>query len=131
MPQNEFRRIVEDLPLPAYLFDGNTRRFVAANALYCKLVGYTEEELIALPWPRIMAEEHVQPALAAMAAETPLEQPTAWAFKRKDGSVVIVHTLYRSMHLNRRNGQTLDVLFAAVVGFPGQTIRRAEKVFGS
>jgi hypothetical protein len=38
--------------------------------------------------------------------------------------------LYRSMHLNRRNGETLDVFFAAVVGFPGQTIPPAEQVFG-
>jgi PAS domain S-box-containing protein len=130
MPTNEFRKIVEDLPIPAYLFDGNTRRFVAVNDLYCQLVGYTEEELIALPWPKIMAEEHVQPALAAMAAETPLEQPTEWAFKRKNGSVVIVHTLCRSMHLNRRSGETLDVFFAAVVDFQGQTILAAKRVFG-
>jgi PAS domain S-box-containing protein len=130
MPTSEFHNIVEDIPLPAYLFDGNTRRFVAANDLYCKLVGYTEEELIALPWPKIMAEDHVQPALTAMAVETPPEQPTSWAFKRKDGSVIVVHTLYRSMHLNRRNGETFDVFFAAVVGFPGQTIPPAEEVFG-
>jgi hypothetical protein len=91
----------------------------------------TREELIALPWTKILAEEHVLTALAAMAVEKPPKQPTLWAFKRKDGCVVIVHTLNRSMHLNRHNRETLDVFVAGVEGFPGQSIPPAERVFGS
>ena len=67
--ESQFREVLECFPIPAYLFDGQAFRFIMANSRYCELVGYTEQELIQLPWPKILADDEV--ALAGKAGSGP------------------------------------------------------------
>jgi PAS domain S-box-containing protein len=60
MPANwkiTFGEFLDKMPLPGYLFDPENRRFVAANGSFCNLVGYEAQELLALEWPMIMADQ--------------------------------------------------------------------------
>ena len=102
--ENELRDMLQALPMPACLFDAEARCFVASNADFCKLVGYTDAELIALPWYKLLADEHVKPAEIAMQLEAP-EEAVAWRLKTKDGTPLSVAAKGRRMKFIRDSGK--------------------------
>lgn len=114
--QLTFREFLDAMPVPAYLFDPEHRRFVAANLSFCNLVGFPEVELIALEWPLIMADqkETIRANEEISGREEDVFRINAFAFRRKDGARVGTQIQYRVMRVADRNG-TRQVYFAAVV----------------
>ena len=110
----DLARTLNMMPSPAYIFASEERRFLAANSLYCELVGYTEDELKSLPWPKIMPEEYVEPAQKALSTASP-GAPTIWKWRRKDGSIVAAVIMYRVMTVTHEDG-IFEAYFAAVLG---------------
>lgn len=49
------RRLLEPLPVPAYLWEPQTSSFLGSNAAFRKLPGYSEEEVLRLDWRRLLA----------------------------------------------------------------------------
>jgi PAS domain S-box-containing protein len=128
--KKEYRQILDSMPIPACLFDPEKKRFVAANPRFCRAIGYTEEELIQLAWPTVMAGDYVQAAEAAMQAEVPPEDATEWKLRHKDGTTITAYVKYQIMHLLDQDSQIDRILFAAIVGVPGQTFLSANEAFG-
>lgn len=112
-----FREFLDAMPIPAYLFDPESKRFVAANPSFCELVGYPEPELIQLKWPRIMADEgETRRANEEIAGrEEDVFRNDEFAFRRRDGSRVNTNILYRVMRVSVRHEPTRHVYFAAVI----------------
>ena len=106
---------MEALPIPAYIFDAQERRFLAANNLYCEMVGYTEQELRELPWPKIMPDDFVEPAERAIQTKAP-DVPVVWQWRRKDGDIVSAALRYREMTILLNDGRVTTAYFAVVVG---------------
>ena len=104
------------MPIPGYLFDPESRRFVAANRGFCDLVGYPEPELIALEWPRIMADEGetVRANQEISGRQEDVFRSNDFAFRRKDGTRVEAHIQYRVMRVADRQGVSRQIYFAAV-----------------
>jgi PAS domain-containing protein len=114
--QLTFREFLDAMPLPAYLFDPECRKFVAANLSFCNLVRYPEPELIALEWPLIMADQ-VETSRADQeisAREEDVFRTNDFAFRAKDGTRVNTHIQYRVMRVTDHYA-TRQVYFAAVV----------------
>jgi PAS domain S-box-containing protein len=112
-----FREFLDKMPVPAYLFDPLSRRFVAANSSFCELVGYAELELIALGWPRIMADEG-ETARAneeISGREEDVFRNNGFAFLSKDGTRVYTQIQYRVMRVVDSGGTSRQIYFAAVV----------------
>lgn len=112
-----FREFLDAMPLPAYLFDPESRHFVAANHAFCNLVGYPEPELIALEWPLIMADqgETVRANEEISGRQEDVFRTNDFAFRSKDGTRLNTHIQYRVMRVVDRDGTTRQVYFAAVV----------------
>lgn len=105
------------MPVPGYLFDPVHMHFVAANASFCELMGYSEPELTALEWPLIMADE-AETARANEEISSRQEdvfRVNHFAFRKKDGSRVDAQIRYRVMRVVDGQGTTRQVYFAAVV----------------
>jgi PAS domain-containing protein len=114
--QLTFRDFLDAMPIPAYLFDPECRKFVAANLSFGNLVRYPEKELIALEWPLIMADqgETSRADEEILAREEDVFRTNDFAFRAKDGARVSAHIQYRVMRVADRYA-TRQVYFAAVV----------------
>lgn len=113
-----FREFLDAMPLPAYLFDPESRHFVAANHAFCDLVRYPEPELIALEWPLIMADqgETVRANEEISGRQEDVFRTNDFAFRSKDGTRVSAHIQYRVMRVVDRDATTrCQVYFAVVV----------------
>ena len=112
-----FGEFLNAMPVPGYLFDPESRHFVAANRSFCELVGYLEPELIALKWPLIMADpgEVVRANEEISGRQEDVFRTNDFAFRRKNGTRVNTHIQYRIMRVVDREQTTRQVYFATVV----------------
>jgi PAS domain S-box-containing protein len=130
--ESDLKKTLESLPLPAYVFYGAAHEFVAANRLFCELVGYSEAELKALPWPQILAYPADDvPAVAQLSESPALSVPITFRGRHKNGSVVIASVKYRDMRFVRDDGSVIDTFFSVVVGVEGEEARAVGEVFGA
>ncbi len=115
--ERALRETLVDLPAPACIFDATARRFIAANNLYCAIVGYTEEELKQLPWPKILPDDFVEPAERALASNaTAQDAPVIWEWRQKNGNTVAAACRYRPMTLVLDDERVTTAFFVVVVG---------------
>ena len=112
-----FREFLDAMPVPAYLFDPESRHFVAANSIFCDLVGYPESELIALELVQIMADvtETRRASEEISGRQEDVFRANDFAFRRKDGARVNTHIQYRVMRIVDGNKPMRQLYFAAVV----------------
>lgn len=122
-----FREFLDAIRVPAYLFDPESKHFVAANSTFCELVGYPEPELIGLEWPLIMADhgEVVRANQEIADRQEDVFVANDFGFRRKDGTRVNTHIRYRVMRVVDSNGAR-QVYFAAVVSLDGTSPIRPE-----
>jgi PAS domain S-box-containing protein len=112
-----FREFLDAMPVPAYLFDPESRHFVAANQGFCELVGYAERELITLELSMIMADERETERANEEISEREEDvfRANDFAFRRKDGTRINTHLQYRVMRVIDRENMARQIYFAAVV----------------
>ena len=117
-----FREFLDKMPVPGYLFDPESRHFVAANQSFCDLVGYGVPELIALEWPLIMAdeEETIRANQEISGRQEDVFRSNDFAFRRKDGTRVSTHIQYRVMRVVDSESRPRQIYFAAVVSVHGE-----------
>jgi PAS domain S-box-containing protein len=111
---SSFRALLEEIPAPAFLFDRAEHRVVGANREFCRLCGYSEDELLDLS-PDLLKPEYVQPAEQAMQADIPSEGTMEWCFKKKDGSSPILQCKYRVNHIVDLKSQVREIHFTIVL----------------
>jgi PAS domain S-box-containing protein len=127
----ELKRTLESLPLPAYVFYGREHQFIAANKAFCALVGYTEAELRALPWPQILAYPADDvPAVQQLIESPALSVPITFRGRHKNGSAITASVKYRDMRFVRDDGSVIDTFFSVVVSVEGEQPRPVGEVFG-
>ena len=127
--KSQFKDVLECFPLPAYLFDSERLCFVIANTRYCALVGYTEQELIDLPWPKILPEDQVALAEKALHLAGP-EQPVVWAFRCKDGKTVTVAMRYTTLKFVRSDNTVADAYLSTVISTGAERATTAAQAYG-
>jgi diguanylate cyclase (GGDEF)-like protein/PAS domain S-box-containing protein len=85
--QEEYAFLFEHNPLPMWVFDRQSLRFLAANTSAISSYGYSREELLELTVLDIRPPEDTPVALAAMRLDsTQHPQGKVWTHVRKDGS---------------------------------------------
>jgi PAS domain S-box-containing protein len=88
--ENKFRKIYEDGPFGMALV-GNDSKFLIANATYCQIIGYSEEELQSLTFAETTYPEDIGKDIPnikkLIAGEIPIYK-TEKRFVRKDGQVI-------------------------------------------
>jgi PAS domain S-box-containing protein len=128
--ESQFKEVLEYFPLPGYLFDGQTLRFLMANSRYCKLVGYTEQELIDLPWPKILADNEVALAEKAVQARGP-DRPVDWTWRHKNGQRVTAAVQYAPIKFVKSDNTITDAYLATVISTGREIATSASQIYGA
>jgi len=88
--EERFRKIFEESPF-SMLMTGKDMGIIKANSSFCKMLGYSEEELLGLTFKYFTHPEHIAPdelsILRLVAQEIPIYH-TEKRYLRKDGSVI-------------------------------------------
>ncbi|GJG99431.1 EAL domain-containing protein [Paraburkholderia terrae] len=97
-----FRGLFEQHPVPMYIFDRDTLRFLAVNAAAVQQYGYSESEFLAMTVRAIRPhaevarlESHLQ--RSDVAPGGPRTMAGIWHHRRKDGSQISADISYHAM----------------------------------
>ncbi|GJH38983.1 EAL domain-containing protein [Paraburkholderia hospita] len=97
-----FRGLFEQHPVPMYIFDRDTLRFLAVNAAAVQQYGYSESEFLAMTVRAIRPhaevarlESHLQRSDVALGG--PRTMAGIWHHRRKDGSQISADISYHAM----------------------------------
>jgi diguanylate cyclase (GGDEF)-like protein/PAS domain S-box-containing protein len=86
-----YRMLFERNPIPMWLFDRKTLRFLAVNTAAIRQYGYSETEFLRMTILEIRPEETVPAVVEDMALRRRgLQKKGAWTHRRKDGSLLEV-----------------------------------------
>ncbi|HEY4381722.1 MAG TPA: EAL domain-containing protein [Acidobacteriaceae bacterium] len=93
-----YRMMFENHPIPMWVFDRETLRFLAVNAAAIRQYGFTAEEFLAMTIAEIRPTEDVPALFADVAKRTPgLQIPGVWRHRRKNGERIDVEIVCHSL----------------------------------
>jgi hypothetical protein len=108
--EERYRMLFEASPLPMWVYDADTLRFLAVNEAAVRHYGYTRSEFLAMTIKDIRPSEDVSALLADMADRggpgSPM--PGVWRHQTKDGTIIDVEiTAGRVIMEGRRSALVL------------------------
>jgi len=87
----QYRLLFNASPVPMWVFDRTTLRFLAVNESAIRHYGYSEREFLSMTIAEIRPEEDVPNLMQATAKQVcGLQEPTVWRHRRKDGAIIDV-----------------------------------------
>jgi PAS domain S-box-containing protein len=89
--EQSYRLLFERHPLPMWVYDAETLRFLAVNDAAVRHYGYTREEFLAMAITEIRSVDEVDQLLESIEQEGPGSPlPRTWRHRRKDGTLIDV-----------------------------------------
>ncbi|MBA3463587.1 MAG: EAL domain-containing protein [Deltaproteobacteria bacterium] len=88
--EERYRAMFEHVPVPMWLFDRETLRFIAVNEAAIRHYGYSRDEFAAMTLADIRPPEDVAALRANIGEATGLLAPALWRHQKKDGSIISV-----------------------------------------
>jgi diguanylate cyclase (GGDEF)-like protein/PAS domain S-box-containing protein len=89
--EEQYRLLFESNPVPMWVHDRKTLRFVAVNRAAIRQYGFTEQEFLAKTITDIRSEEDIPDLLQHLAGLTEgLQEPEYWKHRKKNGTVLDV-----------------------------------------
>jgi diguanylate cyclase (GGDEF)-like protein/PAS domain S-box-containing protein len=100
MPNFQYSVFFESNPIPMWVFDRNTLRFLAVNRAAIRQYGYSEAELLGMTIAEIRPEETI-PALMHDVEQRRrgLQEREGWKHRRKDGTIIDVEIVCHDVEL--------------------------------
>jgi PAS domain S-box-containing protein len=107
-----YRLLFHSNPMPAWVYDRDTLRFLAVNASAIRKYGYSEEEFLAMTLADIRPAEDVSILEEAMAASRyELQRGDGWRHRRKDGTLMNVEIVSHGIEFDgHRNAELIIVI---------------------
>jgi PAS domain S-box-containing protein len=93
-PYDPIAELVKINPVPSLLVEMKTLAVVVVNAATCKLLGYSEQEILAKSVVDLVPPDDAD-AVHQAAEEPAPEGETYWRCLRKDGTVLYLKLKYR------------------------------------
>ena len=101
--KERYRLLFESNPVPLWVFDAKTLRFLAVNDAAIAQYGYTEREFLSMTIEQIRPPEDVPKLRSALATLTPeLMHSRGWRHLRKDGSEIQTESLSNHIEFEGR-----------------------------
>jgi PAS domain S-box-containing protein len=115
------------IPVPSYVFDMETRRFLAANPAFEDLLGYSNEELQQMTVNELRPKDNVALLERALKAQPP-EGAVEWRYVSKSGDLLHVSIKYRNSEF-LIGGRLHHTRLVVVTSWDRAPTRRARALF--
>ncbi|MCU1305504.1 MAG: hypothetical protein JWN45_199 [Acidobacteriaceae bacterium] len=126
--RQECIKVLKELPLPAFIFNRDQLGFIAANSQFCELLGYSEPELVAMPWKKAYPDYVVPILQKALGVNVP-NGSVEWLYKRSDGKTIALLTKCSRIKLMYENGKSNSVSLITILRIQGENEVQAVKYF--
>ncbi len=98
-----FRLLFVDNPLPMWVYDRETLKFLEVNEAAVVQYGFSREEFLAMRIPDIRPPEDIQRLLEDLAKQRPaLQSSGEWRHRRKDSQVIDVQIVSHTLEFEGR-----------------------------
>lgn len=99
-PNFQYKVFFESNPIPMWVFDRRTLRFLAVNQAATQQYGYSEAEFLAMKITEIRPEETVPALLRDLEQHhRGLQSREQWRHRRKDGTIIDVEIVCHDVEL--------------------------------
>ncbi len=103
-----YRALFEQSPIPKWLYDVDTLRFLAVNDAAVKKYGYTRDEFLQLTLRDIRPPEEI-PRMLADVRQLRDFDVSSWIHRLKDGTLIDVELTSQGFGIGGRNARLVDV----------------------
>lgn len=101
--EERYRQLFETIPLPVWVHDYDTLRFLAVNQSAIDQYGYSREEFLQMSVKDIPPSEDIPALLDSVAkAQAGLSVFGHWRHRRKDGSLIQAEVVRRNLSFGQR-----------------------------
>jgi len=109
--EEKYRTIFYKSPLPKWVYDYETLRFLEVNDAALRHYGYTREEFLSMTLKDIRPEEDIEPLLNDITKilAGPDSRQGNWRHLKKNGEAIIVETTAHSIDYNNRKARLVIV----------------------
>ena len=106
-----YRQLFEDNPLPMWLYNVGTLKFVDVNNAAVSHYGYSKEEFLSMTIKEIRPEQEIKNLIQDLAGRVlPMQRSGIWKHKKKDGTIIDVEITSHS--IKRKHHQDLRLVLA-------------------
>jgi PAS domain S-box-containing protein len=109
--EENYRLFFQNNPIPMWLYDLETLKFLVVNDAAIQHYGYTREEFLSMTIKDIRPPEDI-PALlenVAQVAQGRLDEAGVWRHRKKDGSIIYVEITSHALTYNGRSAEIVLV----------------------
>lgn len=104
----QYRLLFESNPMPMWVFDRNSLRFLAVNEAAIRHYGYSRDEFLGLTIADIRSEEDIPKLMEAVARRVPgLSETELHRHRKKDGTVIQVEVTSHPITLGGRDAELI------------------------
>jgi diguanylate cyclase (GGDEF)-like protein/PAS domain S-box-containing protein len=101
----QYRILFEKNPIPMWVFDRKSLRFLAVNKAAVRQYGYSEQEFLDRTIADIRPKEDVSDLLAHVAEhQQGLQKPEPWKHRKKDGAIIDVEVVCHDLDFRGSDG---------------------------
>lgn len=98
-------------PIPAWIFDETTLKFLHVNEAAIKKYGYTQEEFLSMTIEQVRPTEEVERLNNVLMRKRIVEEDLPyWKHRTKDGTVFYVEVFCKMLQVEGRNIRTVQVI---------------------
>ena len=129
----QYRLLFENNPLPMWVFDSKTLKFLAVNEAAIRQYGFSRQEFLSMTLANIRPEEDVPRLLKAI--EQPIhglrEEASLWRHRKKDGSIIDVEIVGHELDFHGVQAELVAPRDVTERKQAERALRRAEEKYHS
>src|SRR6266568_5908538 len=100
--EEQYRLLFEANPIPMWVFDRNTLRFLAVNQAAIRQYGFTTREFLAMAITDLRPEEDIPDLLKDnVKCKHGLQESGVWRHRRKNGTIIDVEVVCHSVDFHQ------------------------------
>jgi two-component system cell cycle sensor histidine kinase/response regulator CckA len=102
----QYRFLFESNPLPMWVFDSRTLRFLAVNEAAIQHYGYSRQEFLGMTIRDIRPPEDISALLKSTSQPIQgLQKPEVWRHQKKDGTIIDVEITAHDLNFHETNAE--------------------------